>query len=102
MKVRGPWFAAALVCAGALAAGCGGTPSSQCMSMGGSGDVVTGAKLFRLDVYGDGARCDGPRLAAGAPAPELQHTFRPGEPVTLDIPPGHRVLLLTPFADLAA
>src|SRR4051812_29266144 len=81
-----------------MVAGCGETPA-PCTAVGGPALLVGRAALFQLESYGDGARCDGARLAPGAPAPLVSGRSRPGEPVELSVAPGRRVLVLTAFLD---
>jgi hypothetical protein len=72
------------------------------MSMGPgqmAGDVAARAQLVRLDVYDSGAHCDGARVADGAPAPTLTRDAGAGQPIKLDVPAGHHVLLLSAFSD---
>lgn len=71
------------------------------MSMGAMSDVLAHAQLVRLDVYDAGARCDGARIADGAAPPMLSKAAVAGQPITLDVPAGHHVLLLSAFADAA-
>jgi hypothetical protein len=96
----------ALCLAGAVlvvvrAAGCGGDKHHGCMAVGDPGALARRATLMRLDVYGAGARCDGPRLAPGAPAPLTSHSFRPGESPTVALAPGPATVVLTAFGDPA-
>jgi hypothetical protein len=69
------------------------------MSMGPMSDVIGRAQLVRLDVYDNGAHCDGARVADGAPPPSLSKSAASGQPIKLDVPAGHHVLLLSAFAD---
>ena len=80
-------------------AGCGGAADKPCMSMGAMSDVLARAQLVRLDVYGAGAHCDGARIADGAAPPALSKAAAAGQPITLDVPAGHHVLVLSAFAD---
>jgi hypothetical protein len=75
------------------------TAHHACTSVKGPGALVRDAALFRLDVYGADARCDGTTVAAGAGMPEQSQTFAAGQPITLAIPPGTHALVLTSFAD---
>jgi hypothetical protein len=73
--------------------------TSTCTAME-PGELARGARLFRIDVYdGAAARCDGSGLAAGAPAPLLSRSAAAGQPLTIDVPPGRRTLVLIAFAD---
>jgi len=64
--------------------------------------LVAQAKLLRLDVFASPpAHCDGSRLQAGAGMPLASATFKPGDPIRITVAPGHRVVLLTAFADSA-
>ncbi len=81
-------------------AGCGGG-GAPCMSMGPMSDVLGRAQLVRLDIYDAGAHCDGARVADGAPPPSLSKSAAAGQPIKLDVPAGHHVLLLSAFADSA-
>lgn len=91
----------------ALAVACGGCGDKvmhrACMGGAGGGDnpLLTGAALLRLDVFGADAHCDGGLLAPGAGAAIMSHSYARGEPITLDIPPGQRTLVLTTYADAA-
>lgn len=82
----------------AVGAGCGGG-DAPCMSMGQMSDVIGRASMVRLDVYDGSARCDGARIAEGAPPPTLSKVAVAGQPIKLDVPAGHHVLLLSAFAD---
>jgi len=82
----------------ASVAGCGGG-DAPCMSMGQMSDVVGRAQLVRLDVYDAGAHCDGARIADGSPPPALSKVAAAGQPIKLDVPAGHHVLVLSAFAD---
>src|SRR5690242_4387449 len=84
-----------------LAASCGGVNDAPCMSMGPMSDVIGLAQLVRLDVYDAGAHCDGAHVADGAPPPSLSKSAAAGQPIKLDVPAGHHVLLLSAFADSA-
>ncbi|HXU71878.1 MAG TPA: hypothetical protein VN947_21235 [Polyangia bacterium] len=79
-------------------AGCGGG-DTPCMSMGQMSDVLSRAQMVRLDVYDASAHCDGARVADGAPPPALSKVSVAGQPIKLDVPAGHHVLLLSAFAD---
>src|SRR5262249_3239331 len=83
--------------------GCGGGGAAPCMSMGPgqqmTSDVLAHAMMVRLDVYDARAHCDGARVADGAPPPMLSKVAAVGQPITLDVPAGHHVLLLSAFAD---
>jgi Stigma-specific protein, Stig1 len=74
------------------------TTQQQCMTMGGPSDLVSQAALFRLDVYPDTIMCEGGDVPSGS-VPTLTRTFKPGDAIKLDIPPGHQTLVLTTFAD---
>jgi hypothetical protein len=63
------------------------------------GELARSAQSFRLDVYDGATRCDGPRLAAGAPAPLASKAARRGEPLGVDIKPGRHTVVLIAFAD---
>src|SRR5262245_54025992 len=74
--------------------GCGKSPPTrQCMTVGRTSEIVASAAVMRLEVYGTGSHCDGPRVAAGAGAPILSRVFGKGEPVRLDVPPGKKTLV---------
>jgi hypothetical protein len=75
--------------------------AAPCTTMSVS-ELVMRAALIRLEVYGAGARCDGNTVAAGAPAPSQTQVVTAGQPLRLDVPAGHHVLLVTAFADAAA
>jgi hypothetical protein len=93
-------LAAAFALAGV---GCGSKITRRACMGGGAGDnpLLTGASLFRLDVYDPSAQCDGPLLGPGAAAPTMSRTFSAGDPIELDVPPGMHTLVLTSFADAA-
>src|SRR5689334_19849609 len=74
-------------------AACGGGGDAPCMSMGAMSDVLGRAQLVRLDVYDGSAHCDGARVADGAPPPSLSKSATAGQPIKLDVPAGHHVLL---------
>ncbi|MSP62962.1 MAG: hypothetical protein EXR72_22030 [Myxococcales bacterium] len=78
---------------------CGCGNASPCMTVGGPSELLAGAALLRLEVYGPDAACDGARLAPGAGAAESTSMFVPGEAIRLDIAPGRHTLVLTAFAD---
>jgi hypothetical protein len=100
--IRNGYFGLALALA--LVTGCRGTKVEQraCMSVGGGGSLVSGAALFRLDVYGAGAACAGSSVAAGAGPPSESHTYTRNQPIVLDVSPGPHALVLTTFADAEA
>src|SRR5689334_1159765 len=88
-----------LIASTVLAAlGCHGSP---CASVPAINDLLTHAKLVRVDVY-DGAtiHCAG-AVATGQAAPLLSHSFAGGAAVRLDIPPGQRTIVMTTYADAA-
>jgi hypothetical protein len=85
-----------------LALGLAGCPKQaskkQCMTMGGASELVSDAKLYRLDVYPDSVPCDGAEVAPGSVAIS-SHTFHPGEELKMDVAPGRRTLVFTTFSD---
>jgi hypothetical protein len=90
----------ALVCA--MWVGCGqGVQRQACMSVSGPGPLVSGAEVFRLQVFSRGEHCQGPTVAAPATEPMLTRSFGQGQPIALELPTGHYAFLLTTFADLA-
>jgi hypothetical protein len=68
------------------------------MTMGGKNALVTDAKLLRLDIYPDTVACVDNDVPPGS-VPIVSHTFKPGDEIKLDIPPGKRTLVLTTYAD---
>ncbi len=95
-----PSVAVALLVAAAMAAGCGGN-GKPCLAMGAMSDIVARAAVVRLDVYDAGARCAGGSVAEGAPPPSLSKVAAAGQPLTLDVPAGAHLLVLSAFADAA-
>jgi hypothetical protein len=91
---------AIVIAAAALSlGGCGEAPPA-CMGLG-SSLLVSQAALFRIAVYGGGARCAGSEIAAGAGAPIAAGDFLPGQTIRIDAPSGPRTITLSAFADLA-
>jgi len=86
------------------ASSCGPTATKRaCMGGGGDSTLVTDAAVVRLDVYdATTAHCQDGMLAPGAPLPTLTRTYIQGTPVSLDVPPGDHVLVLTTYSDDAA
>jgi hypothetical protein len=71
-----------------------------CMNGSATSSLVTNAAVLRLDVYGADAHCDGDDLAGGAGmTADLSRNFHGGQAITLDVPPGRHVLVITTFAD---
>jgi hypothetical protein len=99
MKIRLPHAIALLAVA---AAGC--KPQAKpCPSTSASASaLVKEAAVVRLDVYGSTAHCHGSTLAPGAPPPAQSKTVAGDNPLTVDVPAGHHVLLLSAFRDAAA
>jgi DNA-binding NarL/FixJ family response regulator len=80
--------------------GCGPKAVKRaCMSASGGNMLVDGAAMMRLDVYGPSAQCVDGLLADGSGSPLLSHTYVAGQPISLDVPPGPHVLVLTTYAD---
>src|SRR5437763_7854343 len=88
----------------ATVAGAGCKPLAKpCASMSASASaLVKQAAVVRLDVYGASARCHGNTLAPGAPPPSQSKTVSAGKPLTVDVPAGPHVLLLSAFKHAAA
>src|SRR5262245_47714695 len=93
-RTRTVWFIVAVVGGGVSC-----SSSVPCVTMNGPGALVTNAALLRLDVYGAGIPCDGPRVAPGAGAPTDTATFRPGDPIEIELAPGPHTFVLTSFSD---
>ena len=85
-----------------VAVGCGPQPLKRACIGGGSSELVSGAAVLRLDVYGAMAHCAGDALAASVGPPITSHSYQSGEPIKLDVPPGQYALVLTSYADSAA
>jgi Stigma-specific protein, Stig1 len=79
---------------------CPKSTKTQCMSMNGKSELVSDAKLLRLDIYPATVMCVDGDVPPGS-VPLLSHTFKPGEEVKLDVPPGNRTIVLVTFADEA-
>ena len=102
MFLRNIILAAALAVA---ASSCGPTATKRACVGGTGGDstLVTDAAVVRLDVYDAAtASCQDGMLAPGAPLPSLTRTYAHGMPISLDVPPGDHVLVLTTYSDDAA
>jgi len=94
-------FVALFVALGLLA-GCDPKRDTKpCLSMGSGSDLVTGAQLTRIDVYGASVHCNGAVVAAGSGAPDSSKSFSKGQKVSLDIAPGQHTFELTTFSDAA-
>jgi hypothetical protein len=94
------WAGLILVMGCGLSACADGTNQHACVTQV-VGDLVTSAQMFRLDVYGSGVACNGNSPAKGAVAEETR-TYTVGQPINLDVSPGHRTLVLTTYADTNA
>jgi hypothetical protein len=70
------------------------------MSMSGPGELVTSARLLRIEIFPPSVACEGSRVAAGAIA-EISRSFPAGESLKLDLPPGRHTVALTAFGDAA-
>jgi hypothetical protein len=93
----------ALTVALAMVAGCGGAPEKRaCMGGATPSSLVSGAALFRLEIYDANATCAGSTVAAGAGLPLVSHVYGRNESISLDVPPGNHAMVLTTFADAAA
>jgi hypothetical protein len=88
------------LCVGVVAGCKQSATQQQCMTMGGPSDLVSQAALFKLDVYPDTVMCDGGDVPSGS-VPTITRTFKPGDVIKLDIPPGHQTIVLTTYADAA-
>jgi hypothetical protein len=71
------------------------------MTMGGKNELVSDAKLLKLDIYPDTVMCVDGDVPPGSTPLLASQTFVPGEAITLNIPPGRRTLVLTTYADEA-
>src|SRR4051812_20713819 len=92
-------FAAALsLPAGLLGAGCS-KGATSCTPMMMPGPLFTEARRIRVEVYGEEAACEGPRLAPGAGAPLFLRAFGPGVPLRADVTPGRRTVVIVAFSD---
>ena len=94
-----PWLRLVAVMLAAPLAGCGPSVIRSACDGGGTGPLVSGAAIFRVEVYGAAAHCAGNTLAAGAGVPVAEHSFAPGEPITLEAPNGPHAVILTAYAD---
>jgi hypothetical protein len=97
--------AAAFIGAGVFLATLGGckVAAKTCPAMAANtSSLLQQAAVVRLDIYGGGAQCKGDTLAPGAPAPTESQTVSAGKSLTIDVPAGHHVLLLSAFRDDAA
>jgi hypothetical protein len=81
---------------------CGCKNDAPCLRMQDPSPIVQQAALLRLDVYDSSAHCSGATLEPGAPTPIESKSAANGQPLKLDVPQGHHVLLLSAFADDAA
>ena len=81
--------------------GCGPSAMKSECAGGSTSALVTGAALFRLEVYGAAAHCAGHTLAPNAGVPVAEHSYTAGEPITLETPNGPHTLILTAYADTA-
>jgi len=94
---------AALLAVIVVGAGCDSPPSAvQCMSMGASSAIVSGAALVRIELYSPDVACDGSVVATGAPAPLFSRSFNQGDPIQLDVKPGTYTIGLSAWADSSA
>jgi hypothetical protein len=92
-----------LVVVSLVAAGCGeAVPTRACMSVVAPGPLVTQAMMFRVDVYGPAARCNGLSVKAGSGPALTSQLYSKGQPIVLDVPPGPHAIVLTTFADAQA
>jgi hypothetical protein len=83
-------------------AACGSSVEHRaCMTVGTSDPLVTGAQLFRLDIYGANVACAGDTVASGAGGPLISRTYAKGQAIAVDVPPGLHTLALTTYADAA-
>lgn len=65
------------------------------------GSLVTSAQMYKLDIYGSKATCNGNSVAV-AMQPEETRTFTKAQTINLEVSPGKHVLVLTTFADTNA
>jgi hypothetical protein len=72
------------------------------MSVGSPGPLVAQAMMFRVDVYGAAARCNGLTVKAGSGPALMSMLFGKSEPIVMDVPPGPHAIVLTTFADAQA
>ncbi len=73
----------------------------DCMTAGASSVLIAQAAVLHVDVYGEGAHCDGAGVQAGAAPAIASFDFGPGDTIRVDVPSGHRTLVLTAWADAA-
>jgi hypothetical protein len=85
-----------------MMAACGDTPFvQQCMTSGGTSQLVSQAALLRVDVYPGDVTCDGNVAPSGSTAALSSRSFLQGQPISLDVPPGRHTIALTAYADTA-
>jgi hypothetical protein len=73
------------------------------MTSGQTSELVSAAALLRVDVYPAGVTCDDSGLVSpGSPGALYSRSFGPGDPISLDVPPGLHTIALTAFADASA
>jgi hypothetical protein len=75
---------------------------APCKRMMDPSPLLQQAAVLRLDVYDASAHCMGATLEPGAPPPIASRSAANGQPLKLDVPTGHHVLLLSAFSDDAA
>ena len=84
------------------AIGCGPQPLKRMCIGGAASALVSGAAVLRLDVYDATGHCADGALANSVGPPITSHSYRNGEPIKLDVPPGQYALVLTTYSDDAA
>ena len=85
-----------------IASSCGvSAPTTPCMKMSGPSALVSGAKLFRVDVYDANAPCVNDDVPPGAGTLLVSKTFSPGQKIAIDVAPGKHTVVLTTFSDSA-
>ena len=87
------------VCGGMT--GCGDDTNQHSCVTQVVGSLVTSAQMYKLDIYGSSAKCNGNSVAV-AMQPQETRTFTKAQTINLDVPPGTHVLVLTTFADTNA
>jgi hypothetical protein len=79
-------------------AGCPDAPLHiPCMTLGGSSDLVQQAQAMRLEIYSESAHCDGQSVSDGVMVD--QRLFMAGQPITLDVLPGHHAVVIETYSD---
>lgn len=96
MGFKLPWFAFALLAVVSAQPGC--SSSTSCVEMGGAGELVGRAAMFRLQIYDAKATC-----SALSPDLMLSSTdYARNAKLSLKVKPGPQTVVLIAFADAAA